>query len=84
MAVRSRDRTITIRTNEVVIITIDGASDSTVIRAMSWTTRSVRPAPLPRLTFKACASARFGQTTPNTTVSRETTAARRQSSGVRA
>ena len=38
-AVRSRDRTTTIRTKLVVMMTIDGARDSTVISPTSWTTR---------------------------------------------
>ena len=35
MAVRSRERTTTIRTKEVVMMTIDGASDRTVSRPTS-------------------------------------------------
>ncbi len=54
-AVRSSDSTTVMRTKEVVMITIDGASDSTVIRPTSWTTRSVRPAPVPRLMLSAAA-----------------------------
>ena len=55
---RSSDSTTMIRTNEVVMITIDGASDSTVIRPTSCTTRSVRPAPVPRSMFTAWAAPR--------------------------
>ena len=44
-AVRRSDSTTTIRVNEVIITRIDGASESTVISAISWMTRSVRPAP---------------------------------------
>src|SRR5690606_19443500 len=56
-AVRSRLRTTTMRTKLVVMITIDGASDSTVIRPISWTTRSVRPAPVPRSMLMAAPEA---------------------------
>ena len=59
-AVRSSDSTTTIRTKRVVMMTIDGASDRTVIRPTSWTTRSVRPAPVPRSMLMAdpdCAAA---------------------------
>jgi hypothetical protein len=59
-AVRSSDSTTTIRTNEVVIITIDGASDRTVSRPTSCTTRSVRPPPVPRSRLIACAAAKVG------------------------
>ena len=52
-AVRNSESTTEIRTKDVVMITIDGANDSTVSSATSWTTRSVRPAPVPRLTFNA-------------------------------
>ena len=41
IAVRSSDSTTTMRVNEVTMIRIDGASDSTVIRPTSWTARSV-------------------------------------------
>ena len=56
-AVRSSDSTTTMRVNDVIITRIDGASDSTVISAISWTTRSVRPAPWPKLMLMSCASA---------------------------
>ena len=52
-AVRSSDRTTMIRTKLVVMMTIDGARDRTVIRPTSWTTRWVRPAPVPRSMFRA-------------------------------
>src|SRR5690606_22662292 len=65
-AVRSRLRTTTIRTNEVVMMTIDGASDRTVSRPISWTTRSVRPAPVPRSMLIACACAAAGSRTSST------------------
>ncbi len=54
-AVRNKDSTTVMRTNEVVMITIEGASDSTVIRPTSCTTRSVRPAPEPRFRLIAAA-----------------------------
>ena len=54
---RSKESTTVMRTNEVVIITMDGASDSTVSRPPSWTTRSVRPAPVPRFRLMAWAMA---------------------------
>ncbi len=41
-AVRSSDSTTTIRVNDVIITRIDGASESTVISAISWIARSVR------------------------------------------
>jgi hypothetical protein len=64
MAVRSRPSTTTIRTNEVVMITIDGASDRTVSRPTICTTRSDRPAPVPRFTLIADdARAAAGMTT---------------------
>ena len=59
-AVRKSDKTTTIRTNEVVMITIEGARLKTVIKAASWTTRSVSPSPEPRLRFKAWAVATAG------------------------
>ncbi|MNT11534.1 hypothetical protein D3C72_1464210 [compost metagenome] len=68
-AVRSRDSTTMIRTKLVVMMTMDGASDSTVISPTSCTTRWVRPAPVPRSMLMAdppcatsCASAPSGQT----------------------
>jgi hypothetical protein len=45
------------RVNDVTITRIDGASDSTVISAMSWITRSVRPAPWPKLMLMSWAAA---------------------------
>ncbi len=55
-AVRSRTAPPRSARSEVVIITMDGASDSTVSRPTIWTTRSVRPAPVPRSMFSAWAS----------------------------
>jgi hypothetical protein len=48
-------RSGTARVNDVIMTRIDGASDSTVISAISWTTRSVRPAPWPKLTLMSWA-----------------------------
>src|ERR1700757_5120681 len=45
-AVRNSDSTTTIRVNDVIMIRIDGAIDSTVRSAISWIARSVTP-PLP-------------------------------------
>jgi len=47
-AVLRRESTTTILTNEVVIMTMDGASERTVRRPTSCITRCVRPAPVPR------------------------------------
>ena len=44
-AVRSSERTTTIRVNDVIITRIDGARESTVNNAINWMTRSVRPVP---------------------------------------
>ena len=44
-AVRSSESTTTMRVNEVIMIRIDGASESTVMNAISWITRSVSPPP---------------------------------------
>ena len=60
-AVRSSDSTTTIRVNDVIITRIDGASDSTVISAINWITRSVRPVPWPKLTLMSWACAGTGQ-----------------------
>ncbi len=60
-AVRSRDRTTTMRMNEVVMMTIDGASDSTVIRPTIWMTRADRLPPLPRSTLTVCAITSCGR-----------------------
>src|SRR3954454_7364883 len=57
-AVRSSDSTTTIRVNDVIMIRIDGAIDSTVNRAINWIARSVTPPPpWPRLMLISCASA---------------------------
>ena len=58
-AVRSSDSTTTMRVNDVIMIRIDGAIDSTVSSAISWIARSVTP-PLPwppRLMLMSCANA---------------------------
>src|ERR1700694_2726696 len=57
-AVRNSDNTTTIRVNDVIMIRIDGAIDSTVSRAISWIARSVTPPlPWPRLMLISCANA---------------------------
>src|SRR5437899_244719 len=57
-AVRSSDSTTTIRVNDVIMIRIDGAIDSTVNSAINWIARSVTPPPpWPRLMLISCASA---------------------------
>src|SRR5205823_5073752 len=57
-AVRKSDSTTTIRVNEVIMIRIDGAIDSTVNSAINWIARSVTPPPpWPRLMLISCASA---------------------------
>src|SRR5216684_635229 len=57
-AVRRSDSTTTIRVNDVIMIRIDGAIDSTVKSAISWIARSVTPPlPWPRLMLISCANA---------------------------
>src|ERR1700704_3399277 len=57
-AVRNSDSTTTIRVNDVIMIRIDGATDSTVKSAISWIARSVTPPlPWPRLILISCANA---------------------------
>ena len=57
-AVRSSDSTTTIRVNDVIMIRIDGAIESTVNSAISWIARSVTPPlPWPRLMLISCATA---------------------------
>src|SRR5258705_400402 len=57
-AVRSSDSTTTIRVNDVIMIRIDGAIDSTVKSAISWIARSVTPPlPWPKLMLMSCANA---------------------------
>src|SRR3954466_12876689 len=57
-AVRSSDSTTTILVNDVIMIRIEGAIDSTVSRAISWIARSVTPPlPWPRLMLMSCANA---------------------------
>src|SRR5690348_11218645 len=58
IAVRRSDSTTTIRVNEVIMIRIDGAIESTVSSAMSWMARSVTPpCPPPRLMLMSWANA---------------------------
>src|SRR5438105_2940046 len=58
MAVRSSDSTTTIRVNDVIMIRIDGAIESTVSSAINWIARSVTPPlPWPRLMLMSCANA---------------------------
>src|SRR5262249_27264264 len=62
---------------EVIITRIDGASDSTVMKAMSWMTRSVSPPPWPRLMLMSCAAAGSAAApkivaTPAATIARRT------------
>src|SRR4051794_9245344 len=61
IAVRSSDSTTTMRVNDVIMIRIDGAIDSTVSSAISWIARSVTPPPPapppPRLMLMSCACA---------------------------
>src|ERR1700724_2914477 len=57
-AVRNSDSTTTIRVNDVIMIRIDGAIDSTVSSAISWIARSVTPPlPWPRLMLMSGANA---------------------------
>src|SRR5256885_7914387 len=57
-AVRNNDSTTTIRVNDVIMIRIDGAIDSTVKSAINWIARSVTPPlPWPRLMLISCANA---------------------------
>src|SRR6202162_6233297 len=57
-AVRSSDSTTTIRVNDVIMIRIEGAIDSTLSSAISWIARSVTPPlPWPRLMLMSCANA---------------------------
>src|SRR5258706_167048 len=57
-AVRNSDSTTTIRVNDVIMMRIDGAIDSTVKSAISWIARSVTPPlPWPRLMLMSCANA---------------------------
>ncbi len=44
-AVRNSDSTTTIRVNDVIMTRMDGASDSTVISAISWMMCSLSPPP---------------------------------------
>src|SRR5262249_43762588 len=58
IAVRSRESTTTMRVNEVIMIRIDGAIESTVSSAINWIARSVTPPwPPPRLMLMSWACA---------------------------
>src|SRR6185436_12020629 len=58
IAVRNSESTTTIRVNEVIMIRIEGAIESTVNSAMSWIARSVTPPwPPPRLMLMSWAAA---------------------------
>src|SRR6185437_9407599 len=58
IAVRSSESTTTMRVNDVIMIRIDGAIDSTVNSAISWIARSVTPPwPPPRLMLMSWAYA---------------------------
>src|SRR3546814_4495080 len=57
IAVRRKDRTTTIRVNDVTITRMDGAILSTVSSATSWMIRDVVDASPPRSMFTLCASA---------------------------
>ena len=57
MAERNRDRTTTIRVNDVTITRMAGAIDRIVIRAISCKARSVVPPVGPRSRLKVCACA---------------------------
>src|SRR5258708_36796109 len=57
-AVRNSDSTTTMRVNDVIMIRIDGAIESTVNSAINWIARSVTPPlPWPRLMLMSCANA---------------------------
>src|SRR5207253_4177686 len=58
-AVRSSDSTTTMRVNDVIMIRIEGAIDSTVSSAINWIARSVTPPPPwpPRLMLMSGANA---------------------------
>src|SRR5215475_202316 len=58
IAVRSSDSTTTMRVNDVIMIRIDGAIESTVRSAINWIARSVTPPwPPPRLMLMSWAAA---------------------------
>ena len=78
-AVLRRESTTTIRTNEVVMMTMDGARDRTVSRPINWTTLWVRPAPVPRSMFTAWARAAAGKMRPIAPAMRASRAAWRRS-----
>src|SRR3954453_10041801 len=55
-AVLNRESTTTMRVNDVIMIRIDGAIESTVNSAINWIARSVTPPlPWPRLILISCA-----------------------------
>ena len=76
IAVRSSDSTTTIRTNDVVITRMDGASDSTVIAAIICTMPDVSPCPVPRSTEIVC-----GNASGATNATRPSSGARRRRRG---
>ncbi len=58
MALRRNDSTTMIRVNEVIITSIDGASEMTVSSASIWMIRAVLlPPPSPKSRLSSCASA---------------------------
>src|SRR4029079_11059323 len=55
--VRRSDSTTTMRVNDVIMIRIDGAIESTVNSAINWIARSVTPPPpWPKLMLMSCAN----------------------------
>src|ERR1700722_19893454 len=75
-AVRNSDNTTTMRVNDVIMIRIDGATDSTVNSAISWIARSVTPPlpwPPPRLMLMSCAHAGTASNPAVTTVAKNKT-----------
>src|ERR1700685_1184742 len=73
-AVRSSDSTTTMRVNDVIMIRIDGATDSTVNSAINWIARSVTPPlPWPRLMLMSWAQAGAASNPAVTTVAKNKT-----------
>ncbi|MNT63315.1 hypothetical protein D3C72_2011190 [compost metagenome] len=60
MAVRSSDSTTTMRVKLVTITRMDGASDSSVMRPMIWTARSVSVVSSPKSIDTSCPRAMLG------------------------
>ena len=82
-AVRSSDSTTTIRVNDVIMIRIDGAIDSTVNSAISWIARSVTPPPPPpRLMLMSCANAGPASDPAAISVARNKTTLRGEAAGL--